>query len=375
MGAALTYSPLGIDAITFACYDVRFWEPALRRLGFETIPSDREAAAQQGSVAMAHGDVRAVLVDPTTGGAETSRFLVEHGDMQVLSTGILVEDVAQARQDLSTVVECSPVETVEDPLGGARRFRIVLPYPSTVTWQVVERLGGRPVAATDAQWKARAVDHFAIAVADLSQWEALYHSLGFETIYVPKSEIAGEHSAMKTVAVQRGGWVVALVEGVDREQPSQVSTYVRAHADHAIQHAAVRFDDLRATLRELLARGVQCRLQRLRQDPNAPAAIEDILHEGRDHSGPLLQCFTKPLARRPDLSNPEVYEGGFFFELIQRIAPVHKAGREGQAFHDPTVIGLYRSIEYEELARDSGLIFSDMGDYRFPEWLANADRV
>jgi len=49
MGAALTYSPLGIDAITLACYDVRFWEPALRRLGFETIPSDRGAAAQQGS--------------------------------------------------------------------------------------------------------------------------------------------------------------------------------------------------------------------------------------------------------------------------------------------------------------------------------------
>ena len=29
-----------------------------------------------------------------------------------------------------------------------------------------------------------------------------------------------------------------------------------------------------------------------------PLTLDDVLHEGKDHSGPLLQCFTKPLARR-----------------------------------------------------------------------------
>lgn len=375
MSATLTYNPLGADSVTFVCYDVRFWQRTLKRFGFETIaPPDRGAVDHQGIVAMAHGDVNVVLADPTSRerGPEITRSLVDHGDMQVSSAAILVDDGDRARRELSTLVDCSPLETVEDPLGRAKRFRVRLPYQSTVTWEIVERLERRPLPSGDSRWKSRAVDHFAIAVADLSQWESAYHSLGFETIYVPGKEIGGEHSAMKTAAVQRGGWVVALVEGVDRKLPSQVSTYARVHGDHAIQHAAIRFDNLRETLRELLARGVQLRLRRVRQDPAAPLAIEDVLHEGRDHSGPLLQCFTKPLARRPNPNNPELHEAGFFFELIQRIAPAKKAVSEGdeQPFHDPTVIGLYRSIESEEIDKDSGLLFADMGDYRFSEWLA-----
>lgn len=372
MGAALTYQPLGTDSITVACYDVRFWQQTLRRLGFETIaPPPGRGVAQDGMVALAHGDLNVLLIDPTHRdyGPDVAQFLALHGDMQVFRASVLVQDAARARQELATVTTCSPLETVEDPLGPARRFRLVLPQEGVLTWELVERTGPRHVLATDSWWKTRGVDHYAIGVTDLAPWERLYHSLGFETIYVPREEIAGEHSAMKTVAVQRGRWVVALVAGVDRTQPSQVTTYVKTHGNHAVQHAAVLFDDLRATLKELLARGVQFRLRRVRRDSTVPLAIDDIMHEGKDHSGPLLQCFTKPLARRPDPQNPAVYQAGFFFELIQRVASPQRAGEKEQAFHDPTVIGLYRAIEYEELEKDSGLIFADMRGRGFSAWL------
>jgi|GEM_PF-7023350 len=371
MSAAFTYSPAGVDSITFACYSIGFWQPTLERFGFGVVQPQKAKAEEQGVVALAHGDVRLLLIDPTNRarGAEVDDFLVEHGDMQVLSVAVLVDDAVKAQRELSMVVDCSSVESGEDAFGEAKRFRLTLPGPSTVTWLLVERPRQRLPSADS--WKSRGVDHFAIAVPDLAQWEDVYHALGFETIYVPKEEIAGEHSGMKTVAVQRGGWVVALVAGVDKALPSQVSTYVRTHGQHAIQHAAIRFDNLREALRELMDRGVQFRLRRMRPDSTVPVVIDDVMHEGKDHSGPLLQCFTKPLARRPNPKDPAVSEAGFFFELIQRISAAKKESATAQAFHDPTVIGLYRSIEYEEIDQDSGLVFADIGGYRFSEWLAD----
>lgn len=369
MAARDVYNPIGVDSITFACYDTGFWQRILSRFGFEHVsPQGR------GRALMAHGGVVAALIDPShpQHGEQVRQFITEHGDMQVLAVAIRVDDAERARREISAALECSPLERTEDGRGAARTFALT-GTPGTVRWEIVEREGRASVASGDS-WKARAVDHFAIAVFDLDRWERLYHDLGFETIYVPGEEIAGGHSAMKTVAVQRGGWTVALVEGVDRDMPSQVSTYARSHGDHAIQHAAIRFDDLRATLHELLALGVQFRLRRLR-DPSAPLQLDDIMHAGKDHSGPLLQCFTKPLARRPDPRDPSAELAGFFFELIQRIPSEKKAAPGEQAFHDPTVIGLYRSIENEELEGDTELVFRDIGDYRFREWLAAAPAV
>lgn len=366
MASSLAYNPLGTDSVAFACHDVRFWEGILARFGFERVSSASRRAQREGLVAMAHGGLRALLVDPKNKehGAQVGKFLADHGNMQVFSASILVDDAAKAREELSRVVGCSPVQTVEDPLGTTKGFRLRLHLDSASTWEVVERVEDKAQPPSPEPWRSLGVDHFAIAVRKLQEWVELYQSIGFETIYIPKDEIVGDHSGMRTAALQRGSWVVALVEGVDKELPSQVSTYWKTHGDHAIQHAAIRFRDLRSTLQELMGRGAQFRVRRVRPDPGAPLVIEDIMHEGRDHSGPLLQCFTKPLARRGDPKDPRSTQAGFFFELIQRVAAPAR-GAEAQAFHDPTVIGLYRSIEQEELAKDSGLIFADMERYPF----------
>ena len=149
---------------------------------------------------------------------------------------------------------------------------------------------------------------------------------------------------MRTFALQRGGWTVALVEGVDRKRISQVSTYVEMHGNHSVHHAALLTKNLEGAVESLLARGIQFRLSRILSLPSDLITAKHILHRGEDYGGPLLQCFTKPFEKKNR-------RGGFFFELIERISS-GKIQKGKQAFHDPTVIGLFESIEREEMAED-----------------------
>jgi hypothetical protein len=71
--------------------------------------------------------------------------------------------------------------------------------------------------------------------------------------------------------------------------------------------------------------------------------------------------------------DPSMSQSGFFFELIQRVSEARKAeALEKQAFDDRTVIGLFNSIEREQVENDTALVFPDecMRNYRFQEWLA-----
>lgn len=44
--------------------------------------------------------------------------------------------------------------------------------------------------------------------------------------------------------LQISGSGVAVIEGIDRAQPSQVTTFVERHGDHSVQHVAFNTDDL-----------------------------------------------------------------------------------------------------------------------------------
>ncbi|MDA2922839.1 hypothetical protein MYX07_06275 [Patescibacteria group bacterium AH-259-L07] len=359
------FTPLRVDHIAFACYDSSFWQPIFERFGFETVSGGRNDG-----VAMRHGNVRIVLIDPHHD-ERLIPFLVKHGDLQVSYAAIEVDSLKAALKELNArgIQHITMPLSTRDEFGTFKYMVLRMPFQEvTSEWMLVEREG-------EAQDTSEGLDHFAIGVRDLKKGEQFYHSLGFETIYEPEEgEIPGDYSSMETVALQRGNWVVALVKGVDKERLSQVSTYVGAHGDHAIQHAAIQFDNLPLTVGELDKRGTQFRLRRQKQDRKGD--LTDIIHEGEDHSGPLFQCFTKPWAYRQRLDDPTSHEGGFFFELIQRIESTKKAKTGAQAFHDPTVIGLYRSIEYEEIENDTGRIFSDeiMGRYGFLEWLKQQEK-
>jgi hypothetical protein len=51
-------------------------------------------------------------------------------------------------------------------------------------------------------------------------------------------------SSMKIWCIDYGGFGVALVEGIDRREKSQVTKFVERHGDHACQHVAYNCHDL-----------------------------------------------------------------------------------------------------------------------------------
>jgi len=53
-------------------------------------------------------------------------------------------------------------------------------------------------------------------------------------------------SSMKIWCIDYGEFGVALIEGIDRAKPSQVSKFVAKHGDHAVQHVAYDTYDLDA---------------------------------------------------------------------------------------------------------------------------------
>jgi len=350
-----------VDHIAFACRDRHHWQEQFERFGFRTLSSQKFV----GAIAMSHGNVRIVLTDPESdyhllkspGAAAAEAFLEEHGDIQIRNVALRVKNIEDAIYDLGRMGAYiyGNLLSYEDSFGFVRGMGFVdmkrrnLNLGDGHRWYFIERPKGYSYSDEGPE-RSTGVDHFAIAVSDIEEWEKIYHFLGFETIYEPDL-IKGRYSGMKTLAVQRDNWTVALVEGADGEMPSQVTNYHEAHGEHSVQHAALNFKNLPSVVKDLQSRGVQFRMRR--DEANFVGDLTDVMHEGVDHSGPLFQCFTKPWAMNDG-------KGGFFFEIIRRLSAKRKFTRSKSAFDDQTVIGLYESIEREEMAGDTTLVFSDL---------------
>lgn len=355
------FKPLGVDNIVIACCDIAFWQKRFELLGFERVV----AKSGQGIVhsngyyenyfgtAMSNGAIRIVMVDPNTARFEKGvikSFIDKYGDMQVLSIGILVDNLAKAKAELAKKGFNGNLYTYKggDQFGIYAYFNLGFPCHTTFHWNLVERKDTeerlKNDLSVDASFlKPACVDHFAIVCQDLKKWKEIYSALGFRVIYSPREKIAGKYSSMKTVAMQRGAWTVALVEGIDGLKQSQVSAYVRDHGDHSVQHIALGFKNLPVIFGDLSCRGIKFRHDSCgKEKPDFNA----VVRRGEDYSGPMLQCFTKSLTKN-----------GLFFELIQRIKNEEKKDKSKQAFHDPTVVSLYRLIEMEEVSGDKSLIF------------------
>ncbi len=344
------FEAIGIDHITFAVYDREYWKRILERIGFASRPTTEERY----KTSLSWGGVNVELVSPIPGyhyHDSIRNFLKRNGEMQVYSVAVRVDDLLKANLEFvnrghytSAEISVSP-----DAWGPASRLAIDTPHlESEVNWELVQRPPKfKPETICRDTLAPVAVDHLALAVKNLKKWESFYHALGFKTIYAPPDDlIHGEYSGMKTVAVRRGGWTVALVEGTDGERISQVSAYADAHGNHSVQHAALRFEELPPALAELQEKGARFRFRKV--EANLRGDLSDIMHEGKDHSGRLLQAFTEPFN-----------QGGFFFETIQRLPEKATVEETRDAFDDGTVIGLYESIENEEISGSAGLIFPE----------------
>lgn len=349
-------TPLGFDHLTIACDDNALWSRKLELLGFgrlrakqdESRLSDADDYDAYFGIAMALGHIRIFLVDPRTkrfGKGAINQFLRHHGNMQVVEAGIRINSIRKAYEEYGNRLSWFPQFYYGDTFGDCVAARFEFSPLSSFQHVFVER--------RDAYHAG--IDHLAIAVRFIDRWVKHYQSFwGFELVYTPHGReeglIEGRESAMRTFALRRGGWTVALVEGVDRERVSQVTTYTETHGDHSAHHAALLFEDIEKTVESFLVKGVQFRLSKIPSSSSEPVTVNHILHRGEDNAGPLLQCFTNPFDRKKE-------KGGFFFELIERLSS-KKTRKDKQAFHDPTVIGLFESIEREEMMGEKGCIFS-----------------
>ena len=361
IGKEKLFNPLGIDHIVIACYSRHYWRNILKHIGFEdyclpqyeNVLDEQRGLERWYGIPMRFGKVKFLLVDSSTAlyhPKQIYEYLVKNGDFQIFSIAVLVDSARAAQKEIG-----GSFIFRNDCFGQALCTVVKSPENNSFWWQFIEREENSREENKNS-WGPENVDHVAIAVANLKEAEKTYKSLGFSTIYRPRKAICGKYSAMSTIAMQRGGWTVALVEGVDKEKCSQVSAYTKAHGNHSVQHIALRFPDVVRAVEELSMRQVHFRTHQLPKTQTS-LVFEDILHYGKDHEGALLQAFTKPFLRFVRWDEKGLYYAdGLFLECLERMTPLDK--EYGRQFYNKTVHGLYDSIEREEIERDTTTIVS-----------------
>lgn len=93
-------------------------------------------------------------------------------------------------------------------------------------------------------FKILGLDHVAVAVKDISKWKSMYLLMGARVFYETDDASPKGTSSMKLCGVKIGEYSIALIEGIDREEVSQVSAYVAKHGDHSFQHIAIAVDNV-----------------------------------------------------------------------------------------------------------------------------------
>jgi catechol 2,3-dioxygenase-like lactoylglutathione lyase family enzyme len=150
----------------------------------------------------------------------------------------------------------------------------------------------------ERNWKVLGVDHVAIAVKDIEAWKRVYIDLlGGENFFETEDAAPNGPSSMHLCGVKLGGYSVALIEGIDRKEQSQVSAFQKTHGDHSFQHLAVRVDNLDNFTRWAQARNFQF--------------LGPVL-ERSDAFGPIKQVFARPFD--PNLDPDQ----GNFYEFVER---------------------------------------------------------
>ena len=157
----------------------------------------------------------------------------------------------------------------------------------------------------------------------MNPWVKFYEDvMGFKNILsFDDNDISTEYSAlMRTVMSNGNGYVkFPINEPAEGKKKSQVEEYLDFYEGEGTQHIAIATHDIVATVKQLIARGVEFlkvpssyyddlfeRVGTIEED------IEPLKELGilvdRDDEGYLLQLFSKPVEDRPTM----------FFEIIQR---------------------------------------------------------
>jgi 4-hydroxyphenylpyruvate dioxygenase len=186
-----------------------------------------------------------------------------------------------------------------------------------------------------------------VELGHLDEWVEYYERvLGFDQLtHFSEDQISTEYSAlMSTVVWNHDKVVLPLNEPAEGRRKSQIEEYLDFYRSPGVQHIALHTDDIVATVRALLTRGVRFMDVPAEYYDEARQRMADVdlpwdtlaplgILVDRDSEGHLLQIFTETLTDRPTV----------FFEIIQR------EGARG--FGEGNFKALFESIERAQARR------------------------
>jgi len=183
------------------------------------------------------------------------------------------------------------------------------------------------------QWVKR-IDHIAYACAAgmIEKW-AWYHievEGGTLITRIDDVDPENEDSSMKLWCISFGSFGIALLEGIDRKQRSQVSVFVGSHGDHSVQHVAFATADLAVFLERLRNHGVRPR---------------GDVHTRHDGFGVVHQVFCKGYSSQDAAAMS-------FPEYLERPSATGEGSAPRLSFSGDAGKGLYRQIEAAREAQD-----------------------
>lgn len=173
-------------------------------------------------------------------------------------------------------------------------------------------------------FKILGIDHFAIAVKDIETWKRFYLNIPGAELFSETPDVNRKgRSSMHLCGIRIGGMSIALVQGIDREEKSQVTEFVKKHGDHSFQHIAIAVDDLRALVAWGKERGWR---------------FNGSIKQRRDNFGAIRQIFAKKFD--PDLCAVEAS----FYEFVER-PQEGETFKAADSFSDDFAQDLYEDVE------------------------------
>ena len=140
---------------------------------------------------------------------------------------------------------------------------------------------------------------YAVAQGRIEMW-AWYHveiEGGRLINIIDDVEPLSSSSSMRLWCIDYGSFGIALVEGIDRADESQVTRFVRKHGDHAVQHVAYETDDLSVFASRLEAHGVRFRGEIVGREEGLDRVLQ-LFCKGYDRGDPTEASFPEYLERR-----------------------------------------------------------------------------
>jgi 4-hydroxyphenylpyruvate dioxygenase len=312
------------------------------------------------SYVLQQGKIRLVLTTPLLSTNPISEHIYKHGDgVKILA--LWVDDAYKAYEETikrgaKTYME---PKTLKDENGEVRMSGIYT-YGETVHLFVERKNYNGVFMPGYKAWKSDYnpgevgllyVDH---CVGNVG-WNRMNPTIkwyedvmGFVNILsFDDKQINTEYSALMSKVMSNGNGFVKfpINEPAEGKKKSQIEEYLDYYEGEGVQHIAVATHDIRATVKQLKARGVEFLdappaayyeelLNRVGHiDEDIPSLQELGILVDSDEEGYLLQLFTKPVEDRPTL----------FFEIIQR--------KGAQSFGAGNFKALFEAIEREQAKR------------------------